>query len=799
MKLLKLPWDQIIKYCLYAAMFLTPLLFFPWTVYQVAWNKQFVLVVLVFVAAIAWLIKSIVAGEIQYTKTHFNFGFGALIVTTAISVILSDSRALGLWGATGAEVSSLLSVVTLSLLFFLVASFFKSEHEGVIPWIGLIIVTSGAIVAIIGILQMWGVWFLPWDFTKTVTFNTIGTSNVLALFFGFLFVVVFTGLHALSHPESHQSGIKDLVDGKIKILGWIFLAVLFLALVGMRFWAVFMGIALMMLLIALFDVLRYGVAERRTFVLPLVVAALSVFFALANFFPILGGNFLPAFRLPAEVMPSISASWKIITSTAQQGWQETLFGSGPGTFQYQYGLYRSSDLNATDFWGVRFAHAINALLTHVVEWGVVGSAVFIIILAMTVWHVARQWRAQPILSIGLLYLILTLAVYPQNVIIYFALFMFLGLSVSPLFNTHARLGQIRLTGTPFRTFSFSLGLMLLIMVAVSVLYVEVQRYIASIYFNNALRVYTVTGDVEKVIPRLMTALDFDPRNDLYLQNISQAYLLRLGNLINRTQLPPAELQAQFSSDLGAAIQAAKRATEINPRDSQNWIALGRVYENVILLVPGAADLAVDAYVRAQQLEPHNPIIATALGRSNMLAGDYLGRTNDRPGRDKAYAAAILALEGAVQMKSDYTPAHFLLVQIYDRQGRVREAIARAEAIRSLSPNDVGLVFQLGLLHYRVGRYPNARVEFERAIELFPNYSNARYFLGLIYDRDGQRARALDEFEQIAKLNPDNAEVRAIIRNLRLGRPALESGIAPNVNAAPIEEGGGETKRPALKR
>jgi tetratricopeptide (TPR) repeat protein len=74
----------------------------------------------------------------------------------------------------------------------------------------------------------------------------------------------------------------------------------------------------------------------------------------------------------------------------------------------------------------------------------------------------------------------------------------------------------------------------------------------------------------------------------------------------------------------------------------------------------------------------------------------------------------------------------------------------------------------------------------------PQYSNARYFLGLIYSRAKSTDAAIAQFEEIMKLNPDNQEVKKILDNLRMGKPALD-GIAPPAtppeqrNQPPISE------------
>ena len=166
----------------------------------------------------------------------------------------------------------------------------------------------------------------------------------------------------------------------------------------------------------------------------------------------------------------------------------------------------------------------------------------------------------------------------------------------------------------------------------------------------------------------------------------------------------------------------------------------------------------------------NPYIYTELGRV-YLATEEIDKAREQ-------------FQKALELKSDYAPAHFQMAAILVLEGKTGEAIEKMEIAKTLNPFDIGLAFQLGILYYNDKQFEKARAEFERAIGLNENYSNARYFLGLIYDRQDKKAEAISQFEKIAELNPDNEEVKKILANLRGGRAALE-GITPA--QPPIEE------------
>jgi Flp pilus assembly protein TadD len=107
----------------------------------------------------------------------------------------------------------------------------------------------------------------------------------------------------------------------------------------------------------------------------------------------------------------------------------------------------------------------------------------------------------------------------------------------------------------------------------------------------------------------------------------------------------------------------------------------------------------------------------------------------------------------------------------------------------LEPNDIGALFQLGLLQYRNGAYESAVIPFERAILLSPDYANAKYFLGLTYEKLGRVNEAIVLFENLALTNPESTDVASILSNLKSGIPAVSGmeTLPEDEEDVPLEE------------
>ncbi|KKS26576.1 MAG: hypothetical protein UU84_C0025G0004, partial [Candidatus Yanofskybacteria bacterium GW2011_GWC2_41_9] len=349
----------------------------------------------------------------------------------------------------------------------------------------------------------------------------------------------------------------------------------------------------------------------------------------------------------------------------------------------------------------------------------------------------------------------------------------------------------------------SLLIVALMIGAAAGVYFEVNRYVAEIYFGKAITA-SGKGDSEATIGNLNRAAEFWKYDERYFQSLSQATFFKLNALLADKSTAQDVLRAQFQNITTNSIIFAQKAASLNPQNPFDAVLLGSIYENLIPFTNGAADFALSSYGRAAALDPKNPSNHFMLGRVYISLADLALARGSAEEAGVNLEKSAVNLERAIALKQDYAPARFLIVQVYDRQGKLPEAVKRAEELVMLNNTDVGALFQLGFLYYKAGRFDDSKIVFERTVELSQNYSNARYFLGLIYDRDAQmnksssakatedRNKAIEEFRKIGELNPDNAEVKQILVNLKAGKAAL-LGIAPPAPApqnraeAPVQE------------
>jgi len=503
-------------------------------------------------------------------------------------------------------------------------------------------------------------------------------------------------------------------------------------LVLVNFRVIWVILALTMLL---FSSLKFVRQEKIT--LPLICfVVFVVFIFLSSLFPSWA-------NLPIEIRANLSHTLSI----AKEIWKEKQFllGSGPSTFIYDYTQFPHPGVIQSPLWFLRFTQGFSFLSTLPATMGILGVLSFLfLIFCFLRQSLSEKEKEFLIIETGLGFLFLSLAVYPSFFVEMFFLFLGLGL-LNSQFKQELKIDfspQVQKSKVP-ELMAF-LGVSFFLPISLIGIYFIIQKYVAFAYSQK--------GDFAK-------ATKLDPYSDVYWRSLSQRLVSENKDVSNLFLI---------QDTTNSALNAARKATQINPLDALNWANLAKIYENLIP-IENADKFAIENYQKALQREPKNPQRFVDLARVLIISADYSQKSE----KEKKLAQAKENLSEALKLKPDYAPAHLLLAQIYLKENKLEKANEEIEKIKAAYPQDSGWAFQIGVLYYQNDQIDLAQKEFERAISLTPNYSNARYFLGLIYDKKGEREKAIEQFERIRVFNPENEEVKKILENLRKGKRALE--------------------------
>ena len=757
--------DRTIKTLIYVLVILIPLWFLPITVNAVDFNKQALMVLLVVVTLILWLIKIFSQGEIRWKSNFLNVFLGVFLVVSILATVFSLRTYGSLVGWSTHLSGSLINILSFLALYILIVNNFRGLKQTFSLLFAFLI--SSALVTIIGLLQIWGGFIFPWDFTKLISFNTIGTINTLGLFSVVILTLITTLLFVIKRNE-----IKIFLI----VLGLLNLIIL----ISLNFWVLWLVLAIAMAIILIFSLMRMVALEENIswIALPMVFLAIALIFMF--FRPAL--PFGPT--LPVEIGLSHKTGLEVTGKALQT---RPILGTGPETFAFNYAKYKPETINQTVFWNIRFSNPPAEIYSVASDLGILGLisflAILIVFIIQAVKNLIRTATEEhnilkQFLEIGLFAAWVSLAIswflYPQNFALIFTFWLLFALYLAQSSVSKNKVYNLR--KSPKILLLFSSCFVILMIVIIGFLYVQGTRFVAEAKYKKGLDIIQTEGRLDEGINKIIRSTIINPYEDRTYRMLAQLFILKMNQDAALTDLDEQERLNLIQVDAISAINSATQATQLSPKDVSNWLIRGQVYQQVMGFINGADEWAETSYQRAIELEPLNPFIFTQWGTMYLAKNDLEG--------------ALEKFNQAVDMKSNYAAAHFQLALVFEQQGKLNEAITKMEINRQLLPQDTGTAFQLAVLYYKAERYEQAKAEFIRALALDPNFSNARYFLGLLYDREGDKEAALDQFERITKLNPDNEEIKLIIANLKAGLPALgslELGPPEQPGEIPIEK------------
>ena len=745
------------QWCLMVLAFLFPLWFLPTTLMPVEFNKAFLLPLIVFAVFVLYLIDSIKNGKIGVAYHWVLWILAALVLSWLVSALVAGFPQ-AFWGG-GISPASFFDIFAFALLALMVGLFFGDfaslEKLAFSFFLGLaMFILSVWIFSVFGLGKFLG------GFFSQRAFNTMGSWNGAGFTAAFFVIMLYPFL--------------GVFRGKVSTLLYVlFFLGLFLALL--------IGTPASLIILGAFGLLLLSYSVWKRLFNPSAVVIPMLLILISAFGYLFGANIINAVSFPAPTEVSVSpiATWRV---SAEGLKTNLLFGRGPASFGYLWDQFKPLEINGTIFWGVRFVSGFSYLLTLLGEAGLLPSLLLLAFLGV-LWffNVKAVSRADEgsfsgslvfFSFLALSFTILMWMFYAPNYSLIGLGFWSVGFSLASLCSSGIiKKYDVFLFSEGPKGFISALLVVLLIIIGIGGIYAAASRYVGQVAFASALGIFNSSGNLDAAEKNLLIALRADKGNDVYWRTLSDVYMLRARLALQDQTASQDLLGSRFKDALDKAISANQSAISAAPSDFQNFETLGKIYEFLAQLnTSGAAEAAVAQYDEALKHAPKNPLLWKNKALIHLTSftlkkeNDFLKKAED-------------ALLKSVELKPDYAEGHFLLAQIYEAEGRTTEAIERGRAAALLSPNDIGTLFQLGLLYYRSNRLPDAEAALNQALAINTNYSNARYFLGLIYDRTKRKQEAIGEFEKIMSLNPDNGEVKKILSNLRAGKQAL-LGIAP---------------------
>lgn len=748
--------SAILKYTLYALVFLMPIFFLPWTSDAIDFNKQAILVFLSVIAFFCWMIKTLISGNFNLNKSIIHIIFGVFLAVSLLSAAFSVLRHGSFWGWPQVASESFLSLACLFVVYFLASNFSKKE---ILSFLNILFV-SALITQIYGILQLCGLYILPLNFAKSMAFNTLGSAGSLAFFSAALL------------PLSIILLISETGWKKLFFAAQIFLAFAIFAMVNYPFiwWIVLAGTAL----IVIFGAIKRELFDVRWMFLPIFFVAISLLFLIFN--PQI--KWIPHGNI--EIFLSARTTLGIDFGALKQ---MPVLGSGPGTFGYDFAKFKDRGFNNNFLWNASFNGGYSKILTSLATTGILGVMAFLVLILTVVFYAARSliFNEAPQEKTGVSSFMLLLGMgsafaaqtvgyflHGSNLALDFIYFFILALIVSLVFKNSK---NFALKPSSILTLAVTIFFTLIFIFGFGILFLEGQRYAAQVSYSGGVALMQ-KGDFDNGLKKVEWAASTNSSMDLYFRELSQAYLLLIQKVSTDENLSKEEASNKVQIYVANAINASKLATDLNKNEISNWASRAAVYQNLAGVVKDSEDWAIKSYDQAISLDPVNPYWHLQQGNVYLVKAIGLKEGQSQE-KNKILGQAKEKFNKAIDLKKDYALGYFQMALAAREEGKTGEEEAAISSAEKYIGNDAGLSLQIGLLHYQDSEWQKAQKNFETALALSPSYANALYYLGLTYDKRGQSDNAIKAFTRLSDDNPDNKNLKKILENLKGGRPALD--------------------------
>jgi len=738
-------FDRIIKISIYLLVFLTPLFFLPFSFEAFEYNKQFLLLFLVSLAFFAWLAKMVVVDkEIRFKRSPLDIFVLAFMGVAILSAIFSVDKTSSLYGFYGRFSNGLIGLLSLGVFYFLITNNVRSGEvrppKEVEP----------PNITISGLLKT-----LSWSVFVAVLFSYLAIFGVFAKLAGLLFLPKMMALRIFNPTAASLEGLsiflaismvflvgKILTSAKTGRITYLLLAAILGLLIIIGFtpawlivlitFALFVGLSLWK------KVFRDNVNRLLIPIFLIIVAAACI---VSQPQALIFGEGSNVANLMKEQVLDQKTSWQIGLGGATDSVKSSFLGSGIGTFNYDFAKEKPLSINSSWLWQIRFDRSgvhLAEILGTLGFLGILSYLALIAIFFMASYFFLRQKSQALLLLMVFSALVAGQFVYYQNTTLAFLFWLILGLSVIA-WQKPIKEKVISFKNFPELSLVFS-TIVILVGVGVLALYFfNVKTYLADVNYANAQKLNLSN---ERTV-LLEKAVRLNPSSPQYRAVLARAYL---NDVLNEQDASRIQLL------VATAINQARVATELAPKQVAMWETLGMIYREIKAVATGANEWGIKSFQEAIALDPQNPVAYTELGKL-YIASDEIGKAREE------FAKAIA-------VKADYTDALIQQALLFEKEGDKANALKEMEELAVDFPLSSEILFQLGRLYFNNNQITEAINQFKRVVILVPDHSNAHYSLGVAYAAQGKKSLAIEEFQKVLELNPANQDVQKKIDQLR---------------------------------
>lgn len=779
---------RLIDWGFYKLAFLMPLFFLPWTSDFLEISKQAVLVLIAGSVLVLASIDMVVRKRFFLKGSLLSIAVIIGWVGALVAAIFSRYPLMSFIGIEQQQSFSFLTCSAFAILFLVGINYVRKTT---IPYLLTSFFSSTALVAVTGLMSLFGASPFFWIPNAETMSNTIGFTSLWAGFLGCSLVfAVATLIHYANSPLAAKRITVGLTLSSVASVA---------ALILVDDWRVWAATFAGLFTVLLLSLVKLPQEKKLSWIaLPtfLIVVCLGMFWL----------NLPKTVTIPMEVTPSIRNSAAITWNTLRSApWT----GFGQGTFAQSYSLFKpasTNNINQYQYWAATFEQSGSALLTKIANTGIAGIISLFGALVAVAWYSFRLFRTLPsedpqfgiaMAAFGSLIAFSVLhVVHSASMATVFG--MWLSLFVLGI------IGARTLRYVPFDTstlrFAFTtVGASALTvlsvfgMVGYGILFSADLWHAKALHADARLTEDMTRGkqpsrdDVNTLIESLDHAEDLSPLHHAYPRMKALVLAYKAANLAPGAE--SAQALEELKTVASDATETAQHAIDLNPKDVRNVMAGVRVYQTIAPFTQGTSDYIKQYLESALILDPSNPAVQYELG--SLALSDALRQKETSADASDLLKKADEHLERAIGLKPDYAEAYLQMGVVRTHQNNKAEALRLFNVamkynveLTLVKSADAELFYSLGVAYRSIQEYPLALNAFQRAISLIPGHANSLYQIALINEDQGDMKAALQIIQYLLGADPKNVLLLQKEAELTVKMKAPAAPVAPAPGSSP---------------
>lgn len=376
-----------------------------------------------------------------------------------------------------------------------------------------------------------------------------------------------------------------------------------------------------------------------------VIGILALFIFVSAFFLPLNPDRFPG---GTAIRPGLDSTFVVVDGVLKEGPVSALFGSGPSTFSYAWNLYKPRAVNNTPFWNADFHSGMNFYSSVFVSSGLLGIFSWLILFGTLVWILIQNVRKTQSSHTSFLF------GATSFILLWFAFdvpnsttLMLTALIVGGVMQRELGVKKLTEHGViSKRILRVILGAGVIVVLLLGI-YTTVQITRSAIIFENGAGQFVQDNNVNLAVSATRSAFLISD-HAIYRRFFAELRRIELDTLLQEGITTEEDL-VLAESLLADIVLTAQRAIERDPNNYLHHITLGNMYtQRAVVGRTSDVSEAINAYQRASELSPNNPIPPYLIARVLLFDGQL--------------EEARVYVDQALTLKSDYGPAQALLVE-----------------------------------------------------------------------------------------------------------------------------------------